>query len=63
MKSCLKFLKLEALDMAKKTSARSAKQRPAGLKFVKKHKSLAVGGGRDDYLLWMNAQYVFFLAA
>ena len=49
--------------MAKKTSARSAKQRPAGLKFVKKHKSLAVGGGRDDYLLWMNAQYVFFLAA
>ena len=26
----------------------------ACLKFVKKYKSLAVEGGRDDYLFWMN---------
>ena len=32
----------------------------ACLKFVKKYKSLAVEGGRDDYLFRMNAQKMFF---
>ena len=33
----------------------------ARLKFEKKYKSLAVEGGRGDYLFWMNGpKYIFF---
>ena len=32
----------------------------ACLKFVKKYKSLAVEGGRDDYLFRMNTQNIIF---
>ena len=28
--------------------------------FVKKYKSLAVEGGRHDYLFWVNVQNIFF---
>ena len=47
--------------MAKKKNTLLVCQfRPAGLKFVKKYKSLAVEGGRDDYIVWMTAQNTFF---
>ena len=64
VKSCLKCLKLEAAEMAKKPLLIVCQyQRPACFKFGKKYKSLAVEGGRDDYLFWMNAQTIFFSAA
>ena len=49
--------------MAKKNLCLVCQVTPSCLKFVKKYKSLAVEGDRDDYLLWMNAQYIYFLAA
>ena len=51
MKSCLKCLKLEAPEMAVR------------FKYAKNYKSLAVEGGRDDYLFWINARNNFFSAA
>ena len=49
--------------MAKKKNTLLVCQfRPAGLKFVKKYKSLAVEGGRDDYIVWMTAQNTFFFS-
>ena len=48
--------------MAKKTCL-VCQLTPSSFKVVKKYKSLAVEGGRDDYLFWMNAQNIFFSAA
>ena len=42
--------------MAKKNPLRLSNR----IKFVKIYKSLAVEGGQDDYLFWMNAQNIFF---
>ena len=42
--------RLEAPEMANKTSALSAKQRSARLKFLKGYESVTVNRGRDDYL-------------
>ena len=44
--------------MAKKNLLRLSNR----LKFVKIYKSLAVEGGQDDYLFWMNAQNIFFFS-
>ena len=56
-------LKLEAPEMAKKTPLFSLPSNAQLVSnFVKKYKSLGVEGGRNNYLFWVNAQYIFFLA-
>ena len=50
------------LSWQNKKNTQSAKQRSACLKFVKKHKSLTVERGRDDYLfLDQCPKYFFYL--
>ena len=56
MKSCLKCSKLEAPEMAKKPLL----SLPINAQLISNCKSLAVEGGWDDYLFWMNAQNIFF---
>ena len=51
---------MEAPEMAKKKPLLSL---PSNAELVKKYKSLAVEGDRDDYLFWMNAQNIVFSAA
>ena len=55
----MKSERLEAPEMAKKTllSLPSTQLVPT---FVKKYKSLAVEGGRDDYVYLMNAPNLFY---
>ena len=62
MKSCLKCLKLEAPEMAKKPLL-SPPNNAQLVSSCREVQNLAVEGRRDDYLVWMNAQNIFFPAA
>ena len=47
--------------MAKKTLCLVYQVTPSWSQICKEvYKSLAVEGGRDHYLFWINAQYIFF---
>ena len=64
MKSCLKCLKVESPEIAKKNLCLFCQVTPSWSQICKEvFKSLAVEGGRDHYLFWMHAQYIYFLAA
>ena len=59
MKSCLK---LEAPELVKKRCL-VCQVTPSSAQVCREVQNLAVEGGRDDYLFWMNAQNIFFPAA
>ena len=60
MKSCLKCLKLEAPELVKKNLCLVCQVTPSSSQICREVQNLAVEGGRDDDLFWMNAQNIFF---
>ena len=62
MKSFLKCLKLEAPEMVK-ILCLVCQVTPSSSQICREVQNLAVEGGRDDQLFWMNAQNIFFPGA
>ena len=63
MKSCLKCLKLEASNLVKKNLCLVCQVTPSTSQICREVQNLAVEGGRDGYLVWVNAQNLFFFSA